>query len=283
MTEKRKLQVLGGSLYLSLPAPWTNKFLLEKGSEVTIRTGENGELIIFPQSSKEETEKSAVIHYDSYFFRNLIREYLLGIDIIKVKKTKPFTTHDRQTISACVSKLLNVEIIEEESTIITMQKLKSDIPLIKMINRMYFLTKTMFDDLIHSPRNPETMQSIIDRDKLVGKFYLALIMQQRALLTKEWNPELSFVEIMDLRLLIERLELIGDEIKSLALALQAKQKIKMVDLNFLLERYDDAYQAYFKKDLKTAQEFWDEESIAKKRLSYHCPLNLLYEVSSSIL
>lgn len=276
--EKRKLQELGGSLYLSLPSSWINKFHLKKGSEVIISTKESGEINIFPEAQGKEEEKISVINYNNYFFRNLMRDYLFGSDIIKVKNTKPFSKSEREKIFSYVNNLLNLEIIEEESNAITIQNLKSDIPVTKMISRMYFLTKSMIEDLIKEPTNKEVLRGIIERDKLVGKFYLAIIMQQRALLTQRWSKELSFVEILDLRLLIERIELIGDELKNLALELlNKKAKINFVDLQFLLERYDEAYNAYIKKDTKVAEKFWDNETPDKKRVSYNEILNRIYD------
>jgi phosphate uptake regulator len=277
--EKRKLQELGGSLYLSLPSSWLSKFNVKKGNEIIISLEESGELRIFPEAIKAPEEKTSIIVYDKYLFRNLIRDYLFGSDIIKIKKTIPFTGVERKEISSHVSNLLNLEIIEEGSNSISIQNLKSDIPIKKMIARMYFLTKSMMEDLIKDHKDKEILQSITERDKLVGKFYLAIIMQQRALLTRKWSKELSLVEILDLRLLIQKIEQMGDEIKKLVMALlnHDKMKLNIEDIKFLLEKYESAYTAYIKQDTETAKKFWDTEKADKKRLSYNEDLVRIYD------
>lgn len=183
-----------------------------------------------------------------------------------------------------MNNLLNLEVIEEEAGVITIQNLKSDIPLKKMISRMYFLTKSMFEDMIASPKEKEVLQSIMERDKLVGKFYLAIIMHLRSLLTQKWNKEISFVEMMDLRLLIERIELVGDMLKIIARNwLQGKKtEAKVVDLQFLLQRYEQAYESYIKQDIKAAEQFWDLEKQDRAKLMHSGTLVRMYDIIKDI-
>ena len=277
--EKRKLQELGGSLYLSVPSQWTGRFGLKKGSELLISMEESGEIMIFPEKEDEKTEKTAAFEYDRFFFRNLIRNYLFGTDLIRIKKSKPFTESERKEIASKVNILLNLEIIEEDSKTITIQNLKSDIPIKKMISRMHFLTKGMMEDLARGSKDEEVLKSIIDRDRLVGKLYLAVIMQQRALLTSKWSKELSFVEILDLRLLIQKIEQIGDEIKSIAAKTLRgeKKRISEDGLQFLASRYEDAFNAYIRQDAGCAKRFWDTERSDRKRLSADEDLVRVYD------
>lgn len=276
--KKRKLQKLGGSLYLSLPSSWINKFDLKKGDEVNFSIEESGEIRIFPEKKNERKEKRVTINYDRYLFRNLIREYLFGSDIIEIKKQTPFTRKESKEIFSIVNNLLNLEIIEEGSDSVSIQNLKSDMPLKKMIYRMYFLTKTMFEDLIEDSKNKEALKGIIERDKLVGKFYLAIIMHQRELLTKRWSKEFTLVEILDLRLLIERIEQIGDEIKGIVNEILTKKKrIKTEDIKFLLKKYEEAYKSYEKQDTETAKKFWDSEKSDKQKISYDDKLVRIYD------
>ncbi|MBI4919113.1 phosphate uptake regulator PhoU [archaeon] len=271
--EKRRLQELGGSLYVSLPSSWINQFNLTKGSQVFILS-EDGQLKLFPKESPKEEEKTSIIHFTKGVFRILIREYLLGVDIIRIKKDTPFSNSDRSQIASQVNNFLSLEIVEETSNLITIQNLKSDIPITKLIHRMYYLTKSMLEDL--NQEDKEVLLSVIERDKLVGKFYFAIIMQERALLTNKWSQEFSFVELLDLRLLIERIEQIGDDIKELAGKLLSKDKIKKEDINFLLQKYDQAFKAYTKKDTVLAAKFWDTEKEDKKRVEYNEQLLRIY-------
>lgn len=262
--EIRKLQELGGSLYLSLPSLWTTSFNLRKGSPVFI-TSDEGELRIFPSQSKKEGESFTLVKFTKGVFRELIREYLLGTDIIRIKKQSPFSILERKQISDHVNSLLNFEVVEETSDSITIQNLKSDIPIKKLISRIYFLTKTMLEDLISTDK--EVLNSIVERDKSVGKFYFAIIAHQRKLLTQKWSKEFSFTEIMDLRLLIERIEQIGDEIKFSAKFLLEGNKIKKEEIEFLSKKYEESFNAYVNKDVAIASNFWENEKNDKKKIT----------------
>jgi len=276
MEDKRKLQELGGSLYLSLPREWTGKYNLKKGSEVCLSGDEAGELHIFPEKARKEGEKIESIDFDRYFFRNLIGKYLDGCDIVKVRKKGQFNAMERQEIEGRVNNLMNLQVVEEQSDCITIQNLKSDIPIKKMLAMMYYLTRSMLEDL-GKKADKELLQSIIDRDRLVGKYYLAIIMQQRSLLTNRWSKELSFVEILDLRLIAQRIELIGDEIKSIAGTAIGGAKIPTKDIKFLLDTYETAYNCFVKMDTDTAKKFWDREKPDRKRLAYNEAILRIYD------
>lgn len=280
LEEKRKLQELGGSLYLSLPSMWTNQFHLQKGSEVLIMQN-NGALQIFPEKLHAETqkEKKTLIEYDHYFFRNLMGAYLKGSEVIVVKKKTAFTIQERQGILQCVNNLMNLEVMEEQANLILIQHLQTDMPIKKMVARMYFLTKSMLEDLGAGWDDMEMLRNVANRDTLVGKFYLAIIMQERQLLTRQWSKELSFVEILHIRLLIQKMELIGDEIKELVEKRVKREKIgfKREDIIFLVERYHEAYEAFVKADVNLAKNFWDTEKADRKRVGYNQHLVRIYD------
>ncbi|MBI3032317.1 phosphate uptake regulator PhoU [Candidatus Woesearchaeota archaeon] len=288
MEQKRRLQELGGSLYLSLPASWLQKFNVKKGSHIYITLEDSGALTIFPEKvAKDETtkEKTSTILYNKYIFRNIMGAYLIGNDYIVIKKELPFTRKERNEILAIVHNLLNVEVIEEQPRKIVIQNLKSELDIKKLVTRMYQLTKTMLEDIIPNQDDKEILQSVIDRDKLVGKCYLAIIMQIRASLTRSWSKDISFVEIFDIRLLIERMEKIGDEIKHLAKEMLEKNKPKhddLDDLKELLALYEQAYGAYLKKDISTAEKFWDNEEKYKKQFNHNAHLQTMYELIKDI-
>lgn len=287
MEQKRRLQELGGSLYLSLPATWLQKFNVKKGSHIYITLEDSGALTIFPEKNLNDDatkEKTTTINYNKYIFRNVMGAYLIGSDYIIIKKDAAFTRKERTEILTIVHNLLNVEIIEEESHKIVIQNLKSELDIKKLVTRMYQLTKTMLDDIINHSNDKEILQSIIDRDKLVGKCYLAIIMQIRASLTRSWSKEISFVEMFDSRLLIERIEKIGDEIKHLAREIleKNKNKLKHDELRELMQLYEQAYTAYIKKDITTAEKFWDNEEKYIRKFDHNTHLRTIYELIKDI-
>ena len=271
---KRRLQELGGSLYISVPVSWLRKYNLKKGSEIFLHTDKQGQLSLFPEKGPEEPEKQTVVHYDEFIYRNMIIAYLRGSDVIIIHKTKPFTQKERSDILDYTNRLLNLEIMEESSQRIAIQNLKSDLPIKKMIARMYYLTKNMLDDLIEHYNNNDIKKSIYERDLQVGKYYMATIMQQRAVLTSKWNEDLSFNEVMNLRLLAQKIELIGDTIKKLIGHVTKKD---IPNLKFLAKRYEEAYIAHSKKDVEKAQQFWKTEESDKKKVSSNEILVQLYD------
>ena len=130
-TIKRKLQTLGGSLFLSLPQEWAKRFRLKKGSEVNIAADSSGALRISPEMFKEEAKQSAVIMNNRHVMRDILVEYLKGTEIIRVKGSQPFSALERKNIAKAASMLMNTEIIEETSDTITIQNFRVTDTLLK--------------------------------------------------------------------------------------------------------------------------------------------------------
>lgn len=258
---KRKLQTLGGSLFLSLPQEWVKLFKLRKGSEVNISTDSSGALRISPEMPKEEIRHSVSVENNRHVMRDILVEYLKGTEVIKVKNQQPFTAAERKNIAKAASMLMNTEIIEETSDTIVIQNFHvTDMPLEKMVDRLYYLVRSMLSDIHESKSN--ISEVLNERDKLVGRFYFAIIMQIRGLLSGRFGTSISPIDAYTYRLLAERLERIGDEIKMLANA----KSIKKDEVKILIEKYDKAYRAFMNDDLDAAKEFWDEEKRIKDML-----------------
>ncbi len=261
-TIKRKLQTLGGSLFLSLPQEWAKRFRLKKGSEVNIAADSSGALRISPEMFKEEAKQSAVIMNNRHVMRDILVEYLKGTEIIRVKGSQPFSALERKNIAKAASMLMNTEIIEETSDTITIQNFRvTDMPLEKMVDRLYYLVRSMLSDMQEA--KGDISEVLHERDKLVGRFYFAIIMQIRGLLSGRFGTSISPIDAYTYRLLAERLERIGDEAKALAKDMKgiSREQVKM-----LIEKYDKAYRAFMDDNLDAAKEFWDEEKKIKESL-----------------
>jgi len=277
IVEKRKLQELGGSLFVSLPQEWIKRLQLKKGSELVLETGQNNQLCLAPATSAKSEKHIAILNFSKYLHRELIAEYLFGTEIIVINNKEGFTKTQRQQILNYVAYLMNVEIVEESSSKITIQHFHTEEAPIKMlVQRMYFLTKSMLAD-IASINNKQDVENILDRDAIVGKVYLNIIMHLRSFLTgRLLTKEYSLIEILDMRLLIKQIELIGDEIKGLARDFIEGKKCKFEDVKFLVDKYEKAFKAYIDKDVASAKEFWDSEKQDKYRLRYNQYLVRIY-------
>ena len=264
---KRRLQELGGSLYISLPHNWLNELHLKKGSEIMMRAGPSGELVLHPTAPAQTPKQSMILTFGPHLYREIIREYLYGTEVIAVHKSSGFSKSERQHVLQYASRLMNTEVVEETTTKITIQHFRAeDVPLKTLVQRMYFLTHSMLTDLT-AAKNIAACTSIIERDITVGKFYLNIIMHLRSFLTgRLLTKEYAFIDILDLRLLVERIEQIGDTIKQLAKDFSQRKKCSEKMLSFLAEKYALAFKAYLEKDLKVAQTFWDDEKSDRKYL-----------------
>lgn len=285
MVQKRKLQELGGSLFVSLPQKWIKKFNLKKGAEIALVPKSNGEIILAPTAPQSPEKTTSIINFSKYFYRELIREYLYATDRVVIQKKESFSKKERSQVLTAVNRLMNSEVIEETKNKIIIQNFKTtDIPLKTLIKRMYFLTKTMLEDLIEAQsKDKNVLESIIERDKMVGRFYLNIIMHIRAMLTgRMFTGEFRLIDLLDLRLLIERIEIIGDEIKEIAREKLNKKKFNQTDLKFLHQRYEVAFKSYIEQDVKKASEFWSTEEDDKKKINKNMHLSRLYDAIKDI-
>ncbi len=275
--EKRKLQELGGSLFVSLPQQWAKELQLKKGAEITLETGQNNQLCLSPSKTAKAEKHIISLNFGKYLHRELIAQYLFGTEIIIINNKEGFSKAQRQQVLEYVAYLMNVEIVEESSTKITLQHFHTeDAPIKMLVQRMYFLTKSMLSDVANI-KNKQDVENILDRDAIVGKVYLNIIMHLRSFLTgRLLTKEHSLIEILDLRLLIKQIELLGDEIKGLARDNIEGKKCRQEDINFLAQKYELAFAAYVEKDVLRARAFWDTEKIDKQRLRYNQYLVRIY-------
>ncbi|MBI2102382.1 hypothetical protein HYT55_00965 [Candidatus Woesearchaeota archaeon] len=276
--EKRKLQRLGGSLFLSLPRNWLDQFSLKKGAEIFVSTDTEGRLILAPLQTQQREELDITLIFGPYLYRQLLTAYLRGITTIGILKKDGFSKAEREAVLNHTQGLMNTEIIEETSTKITLQQFSAEEVSLKMlVQRMFFLTHSMLLDLAIAKTKTD-FENIKERDKTVGRFYMNIIMHLRAALTgRLLVKEYTLPEVLDLRLLILHLEQIGDQVKGLAYDALEGRKCKIEDLHFLAERYQRAFTSFVEHDVQTAERFWDTEKQDRRKLAYHEKLLRMYD------
>jgi len=117
--ETRKVQRLGPStLAMTLPAEWAKAQNVEKGDEVSLRTGGKGTLTVLPESVQQE-ESEAIIHADELeadaIERAILAQYVLGRRVIQVE-VKDGGTLNSGVINAVYNaetQLMGLGVIEE--------------------------------------------------------------------------------------------------------------------------------------------------------------------------
>lgn len=277
-SEKRRLQRLGGSLFLSLPRNWLDQFSLKKGAEIFVSTDAEGRLILTPLQAKQREEQEITLIFGPYLYRQLLTAYLRGITTISIFRREGFSKAERETVLGYTQGLMNTEIIEETSTKITLQQFSAEEVSLKMlVQRMFFLTHSMLLDLT-TAKTKTDFENIKERDKTVGRFYMNIIMHLRAALTGRLQvKEYAIPEVLDLRLLILHLEQIGDQIKGLAYDAIDGRKCEAGDLQFLAEKYQKAFTSFVEHDVQTAEQFWDTEKQDRRKLAHHEKLLRMYD------
>ncbi len=189
--ELRKVQLTGGSsLTVTLPKTWADKAGLEPGDVVGCTEQPDGSLGIQAHAKGDR----AVTRYridaagvtSEYLFRKIIAAYLMGYDAIEVDANKPLSAEARQSIRRAVTRIMGLEVIEEDMTSVTVQDFldPKEFHVDKALRRMDMLTQAMQQEAEILLKDPETStrDSLRDRDDEVDRLYWLVNKQFHALL-----------------------------------------------------------------------------------------------------
>lgn len=258
----RKLQNLGGSLYVSLPKPWTNKYELKEKSVVALRLRDDGNLTITPKTENPEIslKDEVVLEADQYVIWELLKKSLAGLTNIVISSDKEINKALRKNIWRYVNRLPNTEIIEETNYKMTIQNFGyKEIPTKKLIKRLLDLVANMFEDL----RN-NSLDELHENFEDLRKFYFILVIHIRTYLRTEIyissNSDFTPLEAMDYRMLCEKNQEIGEILEKFGLS------EGILDFYNETEQYfNEVRQAFLNKDDKLAYYSWlKKEALFKK-------------------
>lgn len=219
MGELRKVQrTLTGTFFVSLPRSWADRYGLEKGAVVSMTESGEGKLLIDAKHDVEFSPKTVTLKSGPYLSREIIADYLLGFDIIRVEARDRISLEVRETVKQAVSKLVGLEIIEEDFLSIVLQCLlePSGFPPEKILRRAYAIAAGMHRDVVGAFVGGDLplAKSVVARDDEGNRLYFLLV---RILRTVIQNPNLSEklgvspIECLDYRLAGSLVEAIGDE------------------------------------------------------------------------
>ncbi len=227
--ETRKVQRLGPStLAMTLPAEWTKSYGVEKGDEVTIRTGEKGTLTVLSESASSE-DSEAVIHADDLdadgLERAIVAQYVLGRRVITV--TVREGALDGEHINAVYraeTQLMGLGVIEEtpEAIAIRCSVDPEDFTLDNLLERLENTGSTMRTEamkgLAHG--NPDLAERALNRERQANKIFVLLL---RLIFTAYQNPNLaravglaSGFPLVGYRSVAKNLELTADHAQEIA-------------------------------------------------------------------
>jgi phosphate uptake regulator len=286
VTDLRKVQrTPTGTFFVCLPRLWCEAQGLKKGTLVALVQESDGKLLVNPEYNNEPTPKTSYLAISSLLGREIVSNYLLGSDIIRIEAKERIDLEVRTTVKKTVSSLIGLEIVEENYSQIVLQCLldPSGFPPEKILQRNYAIMAGMHRDVLNSfiDADEYLAKSVIARDDENNRLYFLLV---RILRTIIQNPRLgeklglSTIECLDYRLAASLIETMGDACVQIAAKTFALKGTKLSDdLKKLLtelqfvgrEAHEQALKAFVNKDPNSA------EKVRKLRPK-------IYEISAEI-
>lgn len=241
MSIVRKVQrTPGGTFFVCVPKRWAVDHGLRSGSIVAVGETADGKLLIDPEYGVAPSPRVATLRSGPLLSREIIGNYLLGFDIIRIEPSNRAGFEVRAAVKSTVDRLVGLEIVEEDSSSIVLQCLlePSGFPPEKILRRSYAIAAGMHRDVVRSfvEGNVALAKSVVARDEEGNRLYFLLV---RILRTIVQNPGLSgklgitSIECLDYRLVASLVEAIGDECVRVA---QKTIELKGVKLGGELKR-----------------------------------------------
>jgi phosphate uptake regulator len=196
--ETRKVQLTGGSTYtVSLPKRWVVETGIRKNEYVGIIPQDDGSLIITPRVERSERAKKKLFEISDdaegdHVLRKLIGAYVTGYSEIVVEMKPRLSAEVRSAVRNFSRMTIGIEITDESARKMVLRDLlnPSDLPFNKSIRRMYYITRRMVFDAVHSftKNDQELALDVTSRDVEVDRLNW-LMARQYHLTTK--NPALA--------------------------------------------------------------------------------------------
>ena len=268
--ELRKVQRTGGgTFFVCLPKKWAQHNGLERSSVVAISETADGRLVIDAKYNVERVPQTVVIKPTPFVDREIVGKYLLGYDIIRVEAKDRISPDDRERIREASSRLIGLEIVEEDYAKIVMKCLlePSAFPPDEILRREYSIASSMHRDAFTAliEGDAQLAKNVIARDNEVNRLYFLLV---RILRTVIQNPSLSEklgilpIDCLDYRLIATFVEAIGDlsvqvaesaiRLKGVSVTKELAQLLLKVH-RIAFDAHENALKAVFSRDVAVAE------------------------------
>lgn len=284
MSELRRVQrTSSGTFFVCLPKSWAQRCNLKRGVVVGISEGANGKLVIDAKYGSELLPKTVILEPGPLLGREIVANYLLGVDVIRVQGRERIGFEVREAVKSAVSGLIGLEIVEEDKSGIVLQCLlePSGFPPEKILRRAYAIAAGMHRDVVNAFVEGEIQlaKSVIARDNESNRLYFLLV---RILRTIIQNPSLSEklgvgpIECLDYRLVASLVEAMGDECVRMAqktVELKGAKPDKELGKLFTdfqavcFEAHEKALTAFLTADIDLAEKVRDMRKIIEKEFT----------------
>lgn len=224
MDTRKVLEMGGGTVLISLPKSWAKKNGIVRGSSVAVEEVSARRLMVkpLPEQASMPEEREVEIEYPrenlSRVTNDVTGAYLMGSNAIRIEGKTVITREDRGKLKAAVTRLVGLEIVDEDAKSMTMQFLPDPVVLDpeKIVRRMASLISGMLRDSAEGTRHDPALLALVgERDDEVDRLYFLLV---RTIRTATMDPEvaeryhLAPIELLDYRVLASYLESLGDAI-----------------------------------------------------------------------
>ena len=261
---ERRLQKIGSSILMSLPAEWIKTLGLKKGDILSIENNDDKSITIFPTSNRNSQAKEIAIHLLDLSHEKLINQiygaYLLGYDIIKIVGRTQIDFENREIIKKAMRNLIGLEIVDEDGLNMTIQFLLDahSMNISKILKQMSSIVSGMHKDIVIAMKTRDSEIDLLVRgrdDEVNRQYFLIVRLIRTAMMDRRLasSLELSNIDILDYRIAANHLENAGDFISRLSSQLSGFfDKIKyekIIEANYLiLEMQEKSISGFITKD-----------------------------------
>ncbi|PVX23764.1 MAG: hypothetical protein CW691_09715 [Candidatus Bathyarchaeum sp.] len=276
MSETRKIQKIGNTLYISIPKSWTNELLLKHGEKVTLVTQQDGSISIYPKaedSQRREITLNVTSNSSSQSLkRGIIAAYLDGFDTIELKTKTTFTEDQHEAIRETINSLFGLEVIEVTgNTMIIVCLLKQTMPINKTITRIHNVILSMFGETISAmdTQNIDLVKGLTRRTRDIKRLLLVTNRLLRSVILfprPTQNDNITLIDCVDYLQILHitseitgNLNKISENITFLTDHQLPKTIIKvLVEISSNIQNlYKDSIQALLSKDIPLANNVLD--------------------------
>jgi phosphate uptake regulator len=261
---ERRLQKIGSSILMSLPAEWIRTMGLKKGDILSIENNDDNSITIFPAADRNSQAKEIAIHLLDLSHDKLINQiygaYLLGYDIIKIVGRTQIDFEDREIIKKAMRNLIGLEIVDEDGLNMTIQFLLDahSLNVSKILKQMSSIVSGTHKDIVNAMKTRDGGIDLLVRgrdDEVNRQYFLIVRLIRTAMMDRRLasSLDLSNIDILDYRIAANHLENAGDLISRLSSQLsgfldEIKYE-KIIEANYLiLEMQEKSISGFITKD-----------------------------------
>jgi len=275
MSETRKIQKIGNTLYISIPKAWTDQLQLKHGEKVTLLTQRDGSISIFPKNGTQPREIPLHINRKTssqFIKRGIIAAYLDGFDTIEIRTETTFTDDQQDVIRETINSLFGLEVIEVTGNSIIIEcLLKQKMPISKTIKRIHNVIMSLFSETVTAleKQNVNLVKGLTRRTHDSKRLSLVTNRLLRSIILfpqPSQTEEITLIDCVDYLQILhitgeitENLKKIAENINTLII-----QELTASIMKFLVETstsikklYSNSIQALLHKDILLANNILD--------------------------